>query len=196
MADSTISALTALTGTNVATGDLFEIADVSAGPASKKITVDELKIALGIPRAWCRVYMDSDVTISNSTVTTISWTVEASDPQSIMTVPQAYVVVPTGMTECWVEAQISWDGNPSGDRMARIDRYNSSDVLQETYGERYGTGAAAAATRFTVGSVGWFAVTATERIKVNCYQTSGGNLALKGSSTATNPRAQAFFMFR
>ncbi len=47
MADTKVSALTALTGSNLANGDLFYVVDVSAGTAgSKSITFSEMKTVL------------------------------------------------------------------------------------------------------------------------------------------------------
>jgi hypothetical protein len=48
MADTKLSALTALTAANVATDDELYIGDTSAGPASKRITVAEARKALQV----------------------------------------------------------------------------------------------------------------------------------------------------
>lgn len=84
MADTKISAYTAITGANTATGDLFEIVDVSdtsfgAGGTNKSITRDELKKGLA-PRG-ALVRKGTDLTGQNITaaLTAIAYANELYD---------------------------------------------------------------------------------------------------------------------
>lgn len=155
---------------------------------------DALQVLIGAARKWCRLYLNANQSISNTTATAINWTAEAFDPQSIIAVPQAYVVVPTGMTQCRVTATACFAGNTTGGRNIYVQRQNSSGVAQELLDEVFSPGAGTA-TRINVAT-GWFDTAAAERIVVGVYQESGGALNLIGSSTLTASRTQAFFEFR
>jgi len=69
MADTKISALTALTGTNTASGDVFPIVDVDANQ-TKKITRDEVKVALGLGTAAYTASTDYATSAQGSTADT------------------------------------------------------------------------------------------------------------------------------
>ena len=69
MADTKISALTALTGANTASGDVFPIVDVDANQ-TKKITRDEVKVALGLGTAAYTASTDYATSAQGSTADT------------------------------------------------------------------------------------------------------------------------------
>lgn len=66
MADAKISALTALTGANVATDDVLAIVDTSA-TTTKKITAAELRIGLAIPEVLIIAVSDETTAITTGT---------------------------------------------------------------------------------------------------------------------------------
>lgn len=72
MADSKLSALAALAGTDAASGDLFYVDDVSV-TTGKSITRDELKIALGITTGTTSTTFTFNGSGGTSSAVTLTW---------------------------------------------------------------------------------------------------------------------------
>jgi hypothetical protein len=104
MADSKISALTALTGANVATDDAFPIVDTSV-TTTKKITADELRIA--VAPAWTTPsFSAGDYTASES----MTWTVASGDVTT-----SAYSITGKRMTWAFQIDTTTVGGTPSNE---------------------------------------------------------------------------------
>src|SRR2546422_699850 len=97
MADTKISALTALTGANVATDDALAIVDTSA-TTTKKITAEEYRKYVLTPRG-ALVKLAANLTAQNfSAGPFIGWTAEVYDTDSIHdnTTNNSRLSVPSG----------------------------------------------------------------------------------------------------
>lgn len=193
LAQSKISDLTALTGPNLATDDLFVIVDTSA-TATKKITADEMRRALGVPRIRLRVYRSSSLSIANNTTTDLTWDAEATDPSGIFTPGSTYVTVPADVTECSISASVYWTSNSSGARWHIWEQRNSSGTSIRILADDIRNAAFESPSH---NFQDWFSCTPGDRLALMLRQGSGGALTVNGNTVFTYPQpTEAWFYFR
>lgn len=193
LAQAKISELTALTGANVADDDVLAVVDTS-GTVTKKITVAEMRKALGVPRIRLRVYRSSTLTTTHNANVDVVWNAEASDTSGIFTPGTAIITVPADVTECTINATANWQSNSVGNRYHIWELKDASNVvIRELLRD------VRPATFETTSTLwmDWFACAPGERLVMRVLQSSGSTINLNGSAVFTFPQpTEATLSFR
>lgn len=132
MADTKISAYTALTGANLATNDEFEVVDTSA-TTNKRITAEQLKIGLGTPRG-ALVKKSASLTGQNlSTETVVVWNTDVYDTDACHDTGSntSRLVVPSGWSWVRLRAQLELANNASANWVLAKIKKNGSSLVPE-----------------------------------------------------------------
>lgn len=145
-----------------------------------------LKAKVGAPASEITLYNSANQSITNATITAVSFDTEEVDASGLSSGTVTYVTVPTGATECRAWFHSSWAGNGTGERLARVVENNSSNVRVKNLCATELIAAGAIGHQLEA-SCGWRPVTAANRIAAQVYQSSGGALNIIGGAITADP---------
>jgi hypothetical protein len=165
---------TANTNTRLGIGTTGQVLSVSGGvpawttPASGTTFVGAKTYKTG-----------ADQTISNNTVTAITWDAEYYDTDTLHSTSTntSRFTVPSGKGGKWaIQASLFYNGSAVGERRIRV--YKNGTFESDSRDYFGGSGA----TQFSIALSNVFDLVATDYLEIYAYQNTGGNLGVVGSS--------------
>jgi hypothetical protein len=121
----------------------------------------------------------ADQTISNNTITAITWDAEYYDTDTLHSTSTntSRFTVPSGKDGKWaIQASLFYNGSAAGERRIRVYKNGTFESDSRDYFDGPG------ATQFSIALSNVFDLVATDYLEIYAYQNTGGNLGVVGSS--------------
>ncbi len=168
----------------LAPGDILEVRAPAGSPADSALADIALRLfGNGDTFRGALVRLTADESIANNTTTAIPWDATVEDVGGFWSgATPSRPTVPSGVARVRLTANIDWDSNTSGKRIAWIDK-NGSPYAGRPLAEQQAVSSSGSNTRQNIGA-GPLAVAPGDYFELKVFQNSGaGRLVRSGNDS-------------